>query len=111
MWPHNGEFWAGAAQAGNNPPGARSAFGRIQSSSPKGDGVDQSEQVKYYRASAANLREIAQGVMDPQAKTELLEIAERFERLAKHAEGRRHGCTESRRVIGRSEERRVGREC
>jgi hypothetical protein len=55
--------------------------------------VTRPDQVKYYRTSAANLREIAQGVMDPQAKSELLEIAERFERLANRAEGRRHDCT------------------
>jgi hypothetical protein len=93
MWPHNGEFWAAAARPGN-PPGRVSV--RLWANPIKwseGDDVNRSEQVKYYRASAATLREIAQGVMDPQAKVELLEIAERFERLASHAEGRHHGFT------------------
>lgn len=52
------------------------------------------EQVRYYRETAAKLREIAAAVLDPDVKHELLGIAAKFATLADWAENQRHDCTE-----------------
>ena len=52
--------------------------------------MTKTDQAAYYRGSAASLREIASGVMDPDIKSELLQIADRFDLLAKRVESRRH---------------------
>jgi hypothetical protein len=56
--------------------------------------VTKSEQAKYYRGTAAELQAIAASVMDPQTKSELLEIAAKFGRLAAYVERQRHDCTD-----------------
>ena len=56
--------------------------------------MNKPEQAKYYRDTAAELQAIAASVMDPQTKSELLEIAAKFERLADYVERQRHDCTD-----------------
>jgi hypothetical protein len=56
--------------------------------------VNKTEQAKYYRDNAAELRAIAATVMDPQTKSELLDIAAQFDRLADYVERQRHDCTD-----------------
>jgi hypothetical protein len=48
----------------------------------------------WYREQAAKLRELAEKAVDPEAQSELLQTARRFDLLAEHAdarEGRNHG--------------------
>jgi len=56
--------------------------------------VNRPEQAKYYRDTASELRAVAVSVMDPQTRSELLEIAAKFERLASYVERQRHDCTD-----------------
>ena len=48
--------------------------------------MTKTEQVKYYRDSAATLRAIAAAVLDPEIRNELLETAAKFDKLADWAE-------------------------
>ena len=52
--------------------------------------MTKTDQAAYYRGSAASLREIASGVLDPEIKSELLLIADRFDLLAQRVESWRH---------------------
>jgi len=56
--------------------------------------MNSAEQVRYYRETAARLREIAAAVLDPDVKSELLGIAAKFATLADWAEKQRHNCTD-----------------
>lgn len=56
--------------------------------------MNKQQQAKYYRDTAAELQAIAASVMDPQTKSELLDIAAKFERLADYVERRRHNCAD-----------------
>jgi predicted kinase len=51
--------------------------------------MTKTDQIKYYRDSAATLRGIAVAVLDPEIRAELIATAAKFETLADWAEKRR----------------------
>jgi hypothetical protein len=56
--------------------------------------MTEAEQIKYYRDSAAKLRDIAAAVLDPEIRAELLATAAKFETLADWAEKRRQNSSD-----------------
>lgn len=56
---------------------------------------DKDEDIKRYLARAAELRELAAQVRDPEARDSLLKAAEAYERLAESNANRKAGTTES----------------
>ena len=55
---------------------------------------------KYWQERAEEARTMAEAMSDPDAKREMLGIAESYERIAKRAEAREAGVNLSARVTG-----------
>jgi hypothetical protein len=78
-------------------PLLRNLFARLAEIVSKETRVSEGQsKAKEYRETAAKLHQIAAGMTHGDAHTEIVELAERFGRLAEHAERKHHA------VVGRA---------